>query len=66
MKPDAPSCHIVHAEILRATGRSDAAKASIARAYQVRPDLNEALVRTIFPYRDRSIPDRLVMLLGMS
>jgi tetratricopeptide (TPR) repeat protein len=66
LKPDAPSCHLVHAEILRATGRSDAAKVSIAKAYQVRPDLNEALVRAIFPYRDRSIPNRLVTLLGMN
>ena len=43
LKPDAPCCHIVHAEILRATGRPDAAKTSIAKAYKVRPDLNEAL-----------------------
>jgi adenylate cyclase len=48
LKPDAPSFHLVHAEILRATGRSDAAKASLATAYQVRADLNEALVQRFF------------------
>ena len=66
LKPEAPCCHIVHAQILKTIGRSESAEAAVAKAYRLRPDLNEALVRAVFPYRDRSVPDRLVTLLGVT
>jgi len=65
LKPEAPCCHIAHAQILKTIGRSEAAEAAVVKAYQLRPDLDEALVRTVFPYRDQSVPDRLVTLLGL-
>jgi adenylate cyclase len=66
LKPEALCCHIIHAGILKALGRSEAASAAISKAYQRRPDLNRALIGAMFPHRDRSVADGLAETLGLA
>jgi len=66
LKPEAICCHITHAKILASLGRHEAAKAAISDVYRLRPDISRALVDAMFPHRDRSIPDQLAELLGIS
>jgi len=64
LKPEAICCHLIYAQISSALGHSEAAKVAIAKAYQHRPDLNAALIRTMFPHRDRSVADSLTDVLA--
>jgi hypothetical protein len=66
LKRDALCCHIVNAQILTALGRSKDAEAAILEARTRRPDLNRALLRLIFPHRDRSVADGLADLLEIA
>jgi len=59
LKPEAICCHLTHAQILKSLGRLEPATAAASEAYRHRPDLNPALIRTMFPFRDRSISDHL-------
>ena len=66
LKPDALCCQIISAEIMTALGRTNAAQAAISEVYRQRPDVNRALVRAFFPFRDRSIPEHLADVLQMA
>jgi adenylate cyclase len=66
LKPEAPRCHIVSAAILVALDHSKDAKAATSEAYRYRPDINRALIRTMFPHRDRSVPDHLAGVLEIA
>jgi TolB-like protein len=65
LKPEALCCQIMDVEILTALGRSDAAQAAIAMINTQRPDVSRALIRAIFPYRDRSVSEHLADVLQM-
>ncbi|MBV9975883.1 MAG: adenylate/guanylate cyclase domain-containing protein [Hyphomicrobiales bacterium] len=60
LKPEALCCYITQAQILQSLGRLEPAKGALSEAYRRRPDLNEGLVRAMFPYRDCLVSDRLV------
>jgi hypothetical protein len=52
-------CHLVQAQILGSLGRLESAGAAVSEAYRHRRDLNSALIRIMFPYRDPSAADQL-------
>jgi adenylate cyclase len=66
LKPEALCAHAVHAAILDALGRPSAVDAEVSETFRQRPDLDRTLVGSMFPHRDRSIPDRIADLFALT
>jgi adenylate cyclase len=65
LKPEALCAHAVHAAILNALGRPEAVDAEVSETFRQRPDLDRTLIRSMFPHRDRSIPDGIADLFAL-
>ncbi len=63
LKPEAICNHVAYAQLLAAVGRNEAADAAVSEAFRRRPNLDQILIGTMFPYRDQSMRDRLAMAL---
>jgi adenylate cyclase len=59
LKPEAIRGHLARAAVLAAIGRTDEARAALAPAFALRPDLDAALVDAMTPYSDPADAERL-------
>ena len=59
LKPEAIRGHLARAAVLAAIGRTDEARAALAPAFALRPDLDAALVDAMIPYSDPADTERL-------
>ena len=59
LKPEAICGHLARAAVLAAIGRTDEARAALAPAFALRPDLDAALVDAMIPYSDPADTERL-------
>jgi adenylate cyclase len=66
LKPDGLIGHITYGNISAVLGRAEAAQIAISNAHQLRPNLDLALVKAMYPHRDQSIPERMAAMLGLA
>src|SRR5262249_17334632 len=59
LKPEIPFVHVAHAAVLGAISRTEDAKAALAKALALRPDMDWTLVDTMYPYSDPADAERL-------
>jgi len=59
LKPEAICNHLTHARLMAAVGQDKAADMAICAGLRLRPDIDQRLIRAMFPYRDQSISEWL-------
>jgi adenylate cyclase len=59
LKPETIRGHLARAAVLAAIGRTDEARAALAPAFALRPDLDAALIDAMIPYSDPADTERL-------